>query len=207
MKTILSVSLLLLALINPAYALDFSDIANEGQIKFLKERPDPGAYNYSSRVMITEASLNTGVVTIATCHYQLDPIRKVVIVFNENRIRKISIKSLEMMSAAEVKDNRVTLVDVERGASICIDIESKALDRLSNNQFKLNAGPLMRQYFDGYLPMTAKLRVDWPKDLMVVEKTNPVQQDGVNIYKGNDGVQLEMTFAGKLTAQIYLNKP
>jgi hypothetical protein len=55
--------------------------------------------------------------------------------------------------------------------------------------------------------MTAKLRVDWPKDLMVVEKTNPVQQDGVNIYQGNDGVQLEMTFAGKLTAQIYLKKP
>jgi hypothetical protein len=207
MKTILSISLLLLTLISPAHALEFSDIANEGQIKFLKERPDPGAYNYSSRVMITEESLNTGVVTIATCHYQLDPIRKVVIVFNENRIRKISIKSLEKMSAAEVKDNRVTLVDVERGASICIDIESKALDRLSNNQFKLNAGPLMRQYFDGYLPMTAKLRVDWPKDLMVVEKTNPVKQDGVNIFQGNDGVQLEMTFAGKLTAQIYLKKP
>ena len=207
MKTILSARLLLLTLISPAYALEFSDIANEGQIKFLKERPDPGAYNYSSRVMITEESLNTGVVTIATCHYQLDPIRKVVIVFNENRIRKISIKSLDMMSAAEVKDNRVTLVDVERGASICIDIESKALDRLSNNQFKLNAGPLMRQYFDGYLPMTAKLRVDWPKDLMLVEKTNPVQQDGVNIYQGHDGVQLEMTFAGKLTAQIYLKKP
>lgn len=207
MKTILSASLLLLTLISPAHALEFSDIANEGQIKFLKERPDPGAYNYSSRVKITEASLNTGVVNIATCHYQLDPIRKVVIVFNENRIRKISIKSLDMMSAAEVKDNRVTLVDVERGASICIDIESKALDRLSNNQFKLNAGPLMRQYFDGYLPMTAKLRVDWPKDLMVVEKTNPVKQDGVNIYQGHDGVQLEMTFAGKLTAQIYLKKP
>lgn len=207
MKTILSASLLLLTLISPAHALEFSDIANEGQIKFLRERPDPGAYNYSSRVKITEASLNTGVVTIATCHYQLDPIRKVVIVFNENRIRKISIKSLDMMSAAEVKDNRVTLVDVERGASICIDIESKALDRLSNNQFRLNAGPLMRQYFDGYLPMTAKLRVDWPKDLMVVEKTNPVKQDGVNIYQGHDGVQLEMNFAGKLTAQIYLKKP
>jgi hypothetical protein len=65
----------------------------------------------------------------------------------------------------------------------------------------------MRQYFDGYLPMTAKLRVDWPKDLMVVEKTNPVKQEGVNIFQGNDGVQLEMTFAGKLTAQIYLKKP
>lgn len=206
MKTILSISLLLLSLINPALALEFSDIANEGQIKFLKERPDPGAYNYSSRVMITEASLSSGVVTIATCHYQLDPIRKVVIVFNENRIRKINIKSLDKMATAEVKNNMVTLVDVERGASICIDIESMALDRLSDNQFKLNAGPLMRRYFDGYLPMAATLRVDWPKNLMTLEKTNPVQQDGVNIHQGNDGVQLEMIFAGKLTAQIFLKK-
>lgn len=206
MKTILSISLLLLSLINPARALEFSDIANEGQIKFLKERPDPGAYNYSSRVMITEASLSSGVVTIATCHYQLDPIRKVVIVFNENRIRKINIKSLDKMATAEVKNNMVTLVDVERGASICIDIESMALDRLSDNQFKLNAGPLMRRYFDGYLPMAATLRVDWPKNLMTLEKTNPVQQDGVNIHQGNDGVQLEMIFAGKLTAQIFLKK-
>ena len=208
MKTILSASLLcILAIIRPVYALEFSDIANEGQIKFLKERPDPGAYNYASRVKITNESLVSGVVTIATCHYQLDPIRKVVIVFNEARIRKIAVKSLEKMSAAEVKNNRVTLVDVERGASICIDLESKALDRLSADQFKLNAGPLMRQYFDGYLPMAATLRVDWPQNLLTLEKTNPVQQEGVNVYQGNDGVQLEMTFAGKLTAQIYLKKP
>lgn len=65
----------------------------------------------------------------------------------------------------------------------------------------------MRQYFDGYLPMAATLRVDWPQNLLTLEKTNPVQQEGVNVYQGNDGVQLEMTFAGKLTAQIYLKKP
>lgn len=207
MKIILSISLLFILFTAPARALEFSDIANEGQIKFLKERPDPGAYNYSSRVMITESSLSSGIVTVSTCHYQLDPIRKVVIVFNEKRVRKILIKSLEMMSAAEVKGNYVTLVDVERGASICIDIESKALDRLSDNQFKLNAGPLMRRYFDGYLPMAATLRVDWPKDLMMVEKTNPVSQDGVKIFQASDGVQLEMVFAGKLTAQVFLKKP
>jgi hypothetical protein len=49
--------------------------------------------------------------------------------------------------------------------------------------------------------------VDWPQNLLTLEKTNPVQQEGVNVYQGNDGVQLEMTFAGKLTAQIYLKKP
>jgi hypothetical protein len=41
----------------PVLALDFSDLAAEGEIKYLKVRPDPGAYSYESRVKITAASL------------------------------------------------------------------------------------------------------------------------------------------------------
>ena len=193
--------------VNPIAALEFSDIANEGEIKYLKTRPDPGAYSYESRVMISPQSLDSGLVTIATCHRQLDPIRKVVIIFNENRIKKITVKSLEKMNSAEVKDNRVTLTDVERGASICIDLESRALDKVSQEQYTLNAGPLMRRYFDGYLPMSAVLRVDWPKNMLALEKTFPVAQDGVQVKQGIDGVQLDMIFAGKMTAQIHLKKP
>jgi len=203
----LLVSSAALLAINPVVALDFSDIANEGEIRFLKTRPDPGAYSYESRVKISPQSLDSGVVTIATCHRQLDPIRKVVIVFNENRIKKITVKSLEKMNSAEVKGNRVILTDVERGASICIDLESRALDKVSPEQYTLNAGPLMRRYFDGYLPMSAVLRVDWPKNMLALERTFPVAQDGVNIKQGADGVQLDMIFAGRMTAQIHLKKP
>jgi len=203
----LLVSSAALLAINPVAALDFSDIANEGEIRYLKTRPDPGAYSYESRVKISPQSLDSGVVTIATCHRQLDPIRKVVIVFNENRIKKITVKSLEKMNSAEVKGNRVILTDVERGASICIDLESRALDKVSPEQYTLNAGPLMRRYFDGYLPMSAVLRVDWPKNMLALERTFPVAQDGVNIKQAADGVQLDMIFAGRMTAQIHLKKP
>ena len=190
-----------------ALALDFSDIAAEGQIKYLKERPDPGAYSYESRVKITAASLESGSVQIATCHYQLDPIRKVVIVFNPSRIQAIAVKSIEGMASAEVKNNQVVLTDVERGASICIDLQSKALDQVGAGQYRLNAGPLMRRYLDGYLPMAAKIRVDWPTNMLTVEKTAPSEKEGIQVVQGNDGVQLDMIFAGKMTAQIDLKKP
>ena len=190
-----------------AFALEFSDIATEGQIKFLKERPDPGAYSYESRVKITAASLESGSVQIATCHYQLDPIRKVVIVFNPNRIQAIAVKSIDKMASAEVKNNQVVLTDVERGASICIDLQSKALDQVGAGQYRLNAGPLMRRYLDGYLPMAAKIRVDWPTNMLTVEKTAPSEKEGIQVVQGNDGVQLNMIFAGKMTAQIDLKKP
>ena len=189
------------------FALEFSDIATEGQIKFLRERPDPGAYSYESRVKITAASLESGSVEIATCHYQLDPIRKVVIVFNPNRIQAIAVKSIDKMASAEVKNNQVVLTDVERGASICIDLQSKALDQVGAGQYRLNAGPLMRRYLDGYLPMAAKIRVDWPTNMLAVEKTTPSEKEGIQVVQGNDGVQLNMIFAGKMTAQIDLKKP
>jgi hypothetical protein len=197
----------LLLLSASAFALEFSDIATEGQIKYLKERPDPGAYSYESRVKITAASLESGSVQIATCHYQLDPIRKVVIVFNPSRIQAIAVKSIDKMASAEVKNNQVVLTDVERGASICIDLQSKALDQVGAGQYRLNAGPLMRRYLDGYLPMAAKIRVDWPTNMLTVEKTAPSEKEGIQVVQGNDGVQLDMIFAGKMTAQIDLKRP
>jgi hypothetical protein len=204
-KLVPLVALLLCAL--PVFALEFSDVATEGQIKYFKVRPDPDAYSYESRVKITPASLESGSVEIATCHYQLDPIRKVVIVFNPNRIQAIAVKSVDKMASAEVKNNQVVLTDVERGASICIDLQSKALDQVEGGKYRLNAGPLMRRYFDGYLPMAAKLRVDWPPNMLSVEKTAPSEKEGIEVVQGNDGVQLNMIFAGKMTAQIYLKKP
>ena len=190
----------------PVAALEFSDIASEGEIKFLKERPDPGAYSFQSRVKITPSSLESGSVDIATCHIQLDPIRKIVIVFNPERVQAIAVKSMSKIASAEIKGNQVTLSDVERGATVCIDLRSRALDKIADSTYQLNAGPLMRRYFDGYLPMSAQLRVDWPKDMFAVQSTLPEKKEGVQVFEGNDGMQLDVTFAGKMTAQIVLKK-
>jgi len=167
----------------PVSALEFSDIASEGEIKFLRERPDPGAYSFQSRVKIIPTSLENGIVDIATCHIQLDPIRKVVIVFNPERVQAIVIRSMSRVASAEIKGNEVTLTDVERGATVCIDLRSRALDKITDLTYQLNAGPLMRRYFDGYLPMSAQLRVDWPKDMFSVESTLPEKREGVQVVR------------------------
>ena len=190
----------------PVAALEFSDIASEGEIKFLKERPDPGAYSFQSRVKITPTSLENGSVDIATCHIQLDPIRKVVIVFNAERVQGVVIKSMSRVASAEIKGNEVTLNDVERGATVCIDLRSRALDKITDLTYQLNAGPLMRRYFDGYLPMSAQLRVDWPKDMFSVESTLPEKREGVQVVEGSDGMQLDAIFAGTMIAKIVLKK-
>ncbi|MGA1063777.1 MAG: hypothetical protein ACO3TC_05420, partial [Burkholderiaceae bacterium] len=88
----LCVALLLMALpLASIQALEFSDIAREGELRFLAPNPDPNAYRYESRVALTAASLETGLVELATCHRQLDPIRKVVIAFNPQRLKTLTV--------------------------------------------------------------------------------------------------------------------
>lgn len=190
-----------------AQALEFSDIAQEGQLRFLAVHPDPSAYRYESRVRITRDSLESGVVSLTTCHYQLDPIRKIVIVYNPKRLQNLEIASATRIGGLEVQGHHVTMTDVQRGATICIDLESKALDRIDSTTYRLMAGPLMRRYFDGYLPMHARLMFEWPAHLLELKQTNPSPQPGVQLMQDSSSAELDITFAGRLVANIDLSLP
>lgn len=195
---------LVLAWSQASLALEFSDIAQEGQLRFLETNPNPQAYRYESRVTITEDSVRTGIVSLTTCHYQLDPIRKVVIAFNPKRLQALEIASASGMGGLDVKGHHVEMLDVQRGASICIDLQSKALDQIDDTTYRLHAGPLMRRYFDGYLPMQATLRFEWPGGQMALKEISPSPQPGVRLLQEPGQAQLDIIFAGRLSANIDL---
>jgi len=194
----------LLAASPHASSLEFSDIAQEGQLRFLTVHPEPNSYRYESRVRVSEDSLVSGVVSIGTCHYQLDPIRKIVILFNPNRLQAIEIREASGIGSLEVEGHRVIMSDVKRGAMVCIDLRSKALDRIDDTTYRLQAGPLMRRYFDGYLPMQARLSFEWPGHRVSLKQTNPEPQPGVKLMQDSDRAQLDIIFAGRLLANIDL---
>jgi hypothetical protein len=95
----------------------------------------------------------------------------------------------------------VELADVSRGGHVCIALRSRALDTTADGQWTLNAGPLMRRYLDGYLPMEATLKVSWPSGLLQVAGTEPTVQPGVRLQQGPDGAALQVVFAGRLSAK------
>lgn len=190
--------------LSPATALEFSDVAREGELRFLAVRSDPGAYWYQSEVSISEASLETGVVHLSTCHRALDPNQKIVIAFNPERVGEITVVSSEGVGRAAVVGHRVELADVQRGGSVCINLSSRALDRVDDRTWQMNAGPLMRRYLDGYLPMRAQLVFRWPKGLLRTGPINPGQQPGVAIQTDAGGLTLDLTFAGRMRATIDL---
>lgn len=182
-------------------ALELDDVAREGELRFLAQRPDPNAYAYDARVEIDADSLRTGLVTMHTCHRQLDPNRRVVVLFNRERVQRIDITERSGIQGAWVDENRVELASVERGGHVCIALRSRALDTTADGQWTLNAGPLMRRYLDGYLPMEATLQVRWPSGLLQVAATEPAVQPGVRLQQASDGATLQVVFAGRLSAK------
>lgn len=191
----------------PAGALELSDVALEGELRFLAERPDPGAYHYTSQLTITPDSLSTGVASLQTCHRALDPNGRIVIQFNRDRVQDIRITTFTGMADAQVDGNKVDLRDVQRGASICIDLRSRVLDEISPGQWRLRAGPLMRRYLDGYLPMQAQLQVQWPAGMLSLVSQEPVNQAGAQLQVRPDGATWDITFAGRLTTLMMLQRP
>jgi hypothetical protein len=192
-----------------ALALDFDDIAKEGELRFLARHPEPNTYAYESHVEINADSLTTGIVGVSTCHRQLDPIRKVVIAFNPKRLIGLQVISHSGIEAVEAKGHHVTLTNVRRGANVCINLTSKALDRLddSGQAYQLHAGPLMRRYLDGYLPMQAKLNVHWTDGLLSLSDVQPATQPGVKLDASSQGASLELIFAGRFTGSFLLKRP
>lgn len=201
----LTLTLAALGLPSVVTALDFSDIAKEGELIYLAKHPEPNSYHYESNVFLTESSLQDGLVSLSTCHYRLDPIRKVVIAFNPDRLQSLKVESHSGIESVSQDQHRVTLTNVKRGAQICIGLQSKALDITSEKGvYKLQAGPLMRRYFDGYLPMSAKLKVSWPPGLLQMKSSDPTQQPGVSIQSDPAGAEMLITFAGKFKGHFAL---
>jgi hypothetical protein len=206
-QRLLWMNALMACLAGPVLALDLEDVVLEGQLRFLADRPDPGAYNYESRVHIDADSLVTGVVSIDTCHRQLDPNRRVVVLFNPDRVRTIHITESAGMDRAFVDGHKVELANVQRGGTVCIALTSRILERTGEQRWRLHAGPLMRRYLDGYLPMDAKLNLRWPAGLLQLEQTVPAPQPGVRLSQSNEGATLDLTFAGRMTATVELRTP
>lgn len=190
-----------------ASALELDDVAREGELRFLAQRPDPGAYWYSSQVDIGPESLESGVISLHTCHHALDPNRRVVVAFNAQRVQHIEIASTQGVGRAWVEGHRVELADVQRGGQVCIALRSRALERLpGSDRWRLYAGPLMRRYLDGYLPMQARLAFRWPAGLLQVASTVPAAQPGVQVDAQHDGLAMDIVFAGRMSATIELER-
>lgn len=188
-------------------ALFFKGVAhvNEGALHFLPVMPpappEKPLYHFHNRLDLWVTSLEDGWVGLDQCHYNLDAVPELQIVYGAGRIRKLTVVSSEHIGRAWIDANSVQMQDLRRGASICIRGESQVLHR-EGDDFVLANGPYMRRFLDGYYPMRASLEVHFAPAPLAFTDSDPAPQAGFSVWQKPGQVGYDATFEGRLMTRL-----
>jgi hypothetical protein len=195
-------ALALFLLVPPIHAEETPPI-NEGQLHFL-DKPPPGSVPlHRKRVLIDRDALKTGWVRTEQCHFNLDPVPALQVVFGHGRVRDLTITRSEHIARAWIEGDTVQLEDVGRESILCLRSENRMLVRNTPTDYTLLSGPFMRRFLDGYFPMQVHLEVDYPPDLFMLDQVSP---RGVRVSNPGSGrVDIDALFEGRLTVALHFS--
>lgn len=188
----------------PVLAADEFDLLdiNEGELRFLERPPEKSPHLHSTHVFISDESLKTGWVTAKQCHYNLDQVSALQVVFNPRRVRRIEILQVENIERAWVEGASVQVTNIGKNAVLCLLSENLAIKHnAADGTYEWHGGPYMRRFLDGYFPMQVKVAIDYPPDRVRLESIDPgtlrfktVAQPGL--------IRLDALFEGRLDIAI-----
>ncbi len=173
----------------------------EGELVFLDAREYSTVMHSRNRIVISDQSLEDGVVAIHQCYDNLDPVPRMDILYRYEQSRAFRIEFHRGIESASLDGQTVSLVNVSRDAALCVAVEAAILHSDGKGRWVLRNGPFHRQFFDGYFPFHVTLRIEYPETL-VLRFTRPEAQPGVRIEDEPGQVTLESYFAGKLSTEI-----
>ncbi len=171
---------------------------NGGELHFFTLPPPGRVHQHVKRLIITPESLRTGWVQNEQCHYALDPVPELEVVFNPERVRDLRILRADHVGKAWVEGASVQLQNVRPDAVLCLASENHILQGSGGGErYMLIAGPFMRRFLDGYFPMKVVLSVDYPADLLTLHDVGPAPLKPTPLP--DDGhLELIALFEGKL---------
>jgi len=132
---------------------------SSGALRFLPQPPARPVHQHRNEIRISGESLQRGWVALSQCHSNLDPVPAAEIVFRPERTRGLRILSHRNIGTARIEGASVQLQDIGPDAELCVELESRALTRLSDDGWSLRNGPYMRRFLDGYCPMRVYIRI------------------------------------------------
>ncbi len=146
---------------------------SDGTLSFLAEPPESPVHHHLNRIRILPESLHSGWVLLEQCHRHLDRVPLLEIVYHPQRIRNIRILSTRNIDQSRVIDNGVELRGIHSDASLCLSAESRALQQLAADRYRLRNGPYMRRFLDGYYPLHLSVQIDYPAHLLALQSASP----------------------------------
>jgi hypothetical protein len=180
---------------------------NEGGLRLLPPAAAAHVHVHTNRIRIDRSSLRGGWIRLDQCHDRLDPVPAAEVTFNPGRIRGLRVSRSTGIGRAWVEGATVQLEDVGRGAALCIGAESRALRYLGEGRWRLQNGPYLRRFLDGYYPMGVVLEIDYPRDALRLAAVSPPPQPGLEVAATPGRVRIEATFEGRLYTCLDLLAP
>ena len=174
------------------------DQVNEGELRFLAQAPDKPVHHLHNTIRIQPASLNTGWVKLEQCHEHLDAFPRSQIVYNADRIRRLTIIRRQGIGRAWIEGPSIQLRHTGKGASICIRAETRALEIVDAGHFTLRNGPYMRRFLDGFYPMRVSMQVWLETPDLRYSESLPAPQPGFRVWQEPGRVHYEAVFEGVL---------
>jgi len=178
---------------------------NEGELVFLKIKPEKTIHHHYSLMIIEENSLNDGWVKMRQCHQNMDIFSQVQIIFKKDRVKDIKVSSTQNIAKAWVEGATIQLVDVRKDASICLEGYSKALTMNDDGSYTLHNGPFMRRFLDGYYPMHVSLDVKYQGTGLKMDNISPSIQAGFTLNSKKEQLDVDAWFEGKLRTKIHFS--
>lgn len=168
---------------------------NEGDLRILSRPPAKPVHHHHNEIRIHDSSLVDGWVQLSQCHSHLDPVGATQIVYRADRIRNLRVVSAAGIKESWVEDSSVQLREISPGGRVCIAAESRALEALGEECFRLTNGPYMRRFLDGYYPMRVSLDIGYPGRLRL---TDYAPKPGLEVEQASGRVSTSLWFEGRL---------
>jgi len=181
-------------------------MVNEGKLVFLKPPADRSLMYTENVLTITIESINNGWVHLKQCHYNLDPVHKIDIVYTYIQIKNLKIESKENISRARVVDQSVRLEEVLNNSNICISAEARVFYLNTNGSFSLRNGPYYRKFLDGYYPYNVTMLINYPDSQLIYMGSNPPTQEGFEITQSRNQININAWFDGALKTEIWFER-
>ena len=175
---------------------------NEGKLEFLLEKPDKPVHHSSNTFILDNNSLKTGWVELIQCHSHLDAVPEAQIVYGYRYMKKLRIESYSGIKQTWIEGDTVQLMDIQRGAKLCIRAEVRILYSSADGSFVLKNGPFHRKFLDGYYPMQVTLTIEFPDESIRFKSMNPQMQPGLTVRQGKGKLDINTWFEGELRTEI-----
>lgn len=170
---------------------------NAGQLHFLAHPPGGPIDHQVKHITILPDSLRTGWVQVEQCHYDLDAVPAMQVVFGKGVVRHLRVTRADHIRHAWVQGSTVQLADVKPHAVLCLRSENRVLRHFADaHRYLLLSGPFMRRFLDGYFPMRVDVDVEYPAHQLTLARIDPPGLTVSDVKHGH--VKLEALFEGRL---------